>query len=238
MIGVDVQRIRRALGLRSEPQPELPAGRSPPRGPAARCPAAIRGAAATRARTRSDRAHRQPAPRAAAGRARSRAAVGTAAGPGGGASRRGPAAPATGHTGSAGTRAPPPRARGRQAHDARLAADRRGAGRAQVPATPAAPPGDIRAVRRLDERDLGVGVLPVGAARAARLVPPDALVRVHRADQRGHRHLRTRARLPRRQRADLRRRGRGGHLRIHRLRAGVVGVPRAGARTICTRARR
>jgi uncharacterized protein with von Willebrand factor type A (vWA) domain len=43
-----------------------------------------------------------------------------------------------------------------------------------------------------------LGVLPVGAARAARLVPQDALVRVHRAHLRGHRHLRARAQLPRR----------------------------------------
>ena len=95
---------------------------------------------------------------------------------------------------------PPPRARRRPAHDARLAADRRRAGRAQVPPAAPAAAGDLRPLRRLDERHLGLGVLPLGAARAARLVPPDALVRVHRADLRGHRHLRTRAQLQRRQR--------------------------------------
>ena len=59
VIGVDVQRIRRALGLRAEPQPELPRGRPAPRRPAARRAAPLRGAAAPRARTRADRAHRQ-----------------------------------------------------------------------------------------------------------------------------------------------------------------------------------
>ena len=38
-----------------------------------------------------------------------------------------------------------------------------------------------------------VGLLPLGAARAARLVSQDALVRVHRAHQRGHRGLRARS---------------------------------------------
>ena len=59
-------------------------------------------------------------------------------------------------------------------------------------------PGDLRAVRRLDERHQRQHVLPQRAARAARLVPQAALVRVHRADLRGHRGVRARARLPRR----------------------------------------
>ena len=40
-------------------------------------------------------------------------------------------------------------------------------------------------------RDLGLGLLPLRAARAARLVSQDALVRVHRAHQRGHADLRS-----------------------------------------------
>ena len=74
VIGVDVQRIRRALGLRSEPQPELPAGRPAPRGHAARGAAPLRGAPAPRARARPDRAHRGAAAVAPAQRARPRAA--------------------------------------------------------------------------------------------------------------------------------------------------------------------
>ena len=195
VIGVDVQRIRRALGLRAEPQPDLPRGRPAPRRAAARRAAPLRGAAAPRAGALADRAHRQPAAGAAARRARPRAAVGTARRPGGGAPRRRAAAPAPGDAGAADARAPPPRARRRAPHDARVAADRRRAGRAEVPPAPPATPGDLRAVRRLHERHLGVGLLPVGAARAARHLPQDALVRVHRAHLRGHRHLRTRAQL-------------------------------------------
>ena len=76
------------------------------------------------------------------------------------------------------------------------------------------------------------------AARAARLVSQDALVRLHRAHQRGHRRLRPRARLPRRVGGDRARRRRRRHQRLHRLRARVVGVPRRSSRTTCTRARR
>jgi hypothetical protein len=54
---------------------------------------------------------------------------------------------------------------------------------------------DLRPVRRVDVGDERERVLPVRAARAARLVSQDALVRVHRADLRGHRRLRPRARL-------------------------------------------
>ena len=204
VVGVDVQRIRRALGLRTEPQPELPAGRPAPRRAAARRAAALRGDAAPRARARADRAHADAAAVAPARRARPRAAVGPARRPRGRAPRRRPAAPAPGHAGRAERAAPPPRARRRPPHDARVAADRRRAGRAQVPPAAPAAPGDLRALRRLDERHLGVGLLPLGAARAARHVPPDALVRVHRADLRGHRHLRARAQLQGGQRRDRR----------------------------------
>ena len=195
VIGVDVQRIRRALGLRAEPQPELPAGGPPSRRAAARGAAPLRGAAAPRARARADRAHRQPAAGAAARRAGPGAALGPARGPGGRPPRGGPAAPEAGHAGTAGAGPSPPRPRGRAAHDARIASDRRRAGGAQVPPAPPSPAGDLRAVRRLHQRHLGVGVLPVGAPRAPRHVPQDALVRVHRAHLRGHRHLRTRAQL-------------------------------------------
>ena len=201
VIGVDVQRIRRALGLRAEPQPDLPPEDPRHDGPAARRAAALRGDAAPRARARADRAHRQAAARAPARGARPRAAVGPAGRPRGRAPRRGAAAPAAGDAGAADARPPQARAGRRAPHDARLAADRRRAGRAEVPPPAAQTPGDLRAVRRLHERHLGLGLLPVGAARAARHVPQDALVRVHRADLRGHRHLRARAQLQSRQRS-------------------------------------
>ena len=59
----------------------------------------------------------------------------------------------------------------------------------RLQATAPAPPRDLRAVRRLDERHERVGLLPLGPARAARLVSQDALVRLHRAHLRGHRRL-------------------------------------------------
>ena len=114
VIGVDVQRIRRALGLRAEPQPELPA-EDPrrdglPRDALRRFEALLR----RELERAPDRAHRQPAPGAAAGRARPGAALGPARRPRGRAPRRGAAAPAPGHAGPAGARPPPPRARGRR----------------------------------------------------------------------------------------------------------------------------
>ena len=74
VIGVDVQRIRRALGLRAEPQPDLPPEDPRREGLPRDAAAPLRGAAAPRARARADRAHRVAAARAAAQRARPRAA--------------------------------------------------------------------------------------------------------------------------------------------------------------------
>ena len=87
-------------------------------------------------------------------------------------------------------------------------------------------PGDLRALRRLDLGHLGERLLPQRPARAARLVPQAAQLRLHRADQRDHRGLRARARLPQDQRADQPRRRRRRRLRLHRLRAGLARVPR------------
>ena len=81
VIGVDVQRIRRALGLRAEPQPTCPTGDPRRDGAAARASARFEAAAAARARARADRAHAALPPGAAAERARPRAAVRAAAGP-------------------------------------------------------------------------------------------------------------------------------------------------------------
>ena len=132
-----------------------------------------------------------------------------------------------------------PRARRRAPHDARVAADRRRAGRAQVPPAAPAAAGDLRAVRRLDARDRGLGLLPLGAARAARLVPQAALVRLHRAHLRGDRRSSSASATSRRSREAIgARRRRRRHLRLHRLRARVDRVPRPRSRTTCTRARR
>ena len=99
---------------------------------------------------------------------------------------------------------------------------------------------DLRALRRLDLGEQRERLLPLGAARPARLVPQAAQLRLHRADQRGDRHLRARARLP----EDLGARLIGGRgrrrLGLHRLRPGLAGVRRGdrrGARTALDRDR-
>ena len=125
VLGVDVQRIRRALGLRTEPQPDLPAGRPAPRRRPPRAAAALRAAPAPRARARDDRAHREPAAEAPADRARPRAADRPDPGPGGRAPGRRPAQAPAGHPGPRAQGPQAPRPRRRPAHDAGLAADRR-----------------------------------------------------------------------------------------------------------------
>ena len=64
-------------------------------------------------------------------------------------------------------------------------------------------PGDLRPLRRLHLGHLGQRLLPLRPARAARLLPKTAQLRLHRADLGGDRGLRARARLPRDRRADL-----------------------------------
>ena len=86
----------------------------------------------------------------------------------------------------------------RAADDARLAGDRRRAAAPALPAEAPAPARDLRPLRRLDLGHLGQRLLPLGPARPARLVPQAAQLRLHRADLRGDRRLRARARLPRR----------------------------------------
>ncbi len=238
VVGVDVQRIRRSLGLRAEPQTELPA--DDPRHDGVPRDALRRFEALLRRELERAQIERNRVAAAvpAAQRARPRAALGAAAGPRRGAPRRRPAAPPAGHAGDAGPRPSPPRARRRAPHDARLAADRRRAGRAEVPAAPAPPPRDLRAVRRLHERHLGLGVLPLGAARAARLVSQDALVRVHRAHQRGDRHLRHRAQLPHGVRAHRPRTPGSPTCPATPTTGGCGRSSARWSRTTCTRARR
>ena len=125
VLGVDVQRIRRALGP-AHRAPARPARRRPPaRGRPARAAAPLRAAAAPRAGAGADRAHGEPAAQAAADRARPRAPHRADPGPGRRAPRGRPAQAPAGHPGprAQGPQAPCPRRR--PAHDARLAADRR-----------------------------------------------------------------------------------------------------------------
>ena len=122
------------------------------------------------------------------------------------------------------------RARRRPPHDEGLARDRRRAAAPPLPAEAAAPPRDLRPLRRLDLGEQRERLLPLGAARPARLVPQAPQLRLHRANQRGDRHLRARARLPEDLRAGLIRGRRGRRLRLHRLRAGVARVRRGDRR--------
>ena len=213
VIGVDVQRIRRALGLRAEPQPDLPPddprAEGLPRDAIRRFEALLR----QELERAPDRAHRGAAARAAAQRARPRAAQRAAAGPRRRAPRRRPAQAPPEDPGPGAARAQAPRPRRRAQDDARVAGDRRRAGR------PASTSRCARGARRSTccatsrrQRHERERLLPLRPARAARLVSQDALVRLHRAHQRGHRRLRARARLQGRQRGDRPRRRRRRHL--------------------------
>ena len=151
VIGVDVQRIRRPLGLRAEAQPDLPrttrAATASPRDGAP----PLRGAAAPRARARADRAHRAACRRRGRWSELDRALpTRPAPGPRRGAPRRRAAQAPADDAGHENTRPQAPRARRRAPHDARLARDRRRAGRPELPAAPPAAARDLRALRRLD----------------------------------------------------------------------------------------
>ena len=237
VIGVDVQRIRRALGLRAEPQPELPPEdprhEGLPRDALRRFEALLRRELE---RAQIERTGKLPPAR-----------------PLGELDRALPSGPladlAAVHRVVAqlrrrlATQGLQMRGHRKHAHvDVRRtmrASLQTGGVPVELQLPPPAPETarDLRPLRRLHERHLGLGLLPVGAARAARHVPQDALVRVHRADLRGHRHLRTRAQLQGRQRGDLQRR---------RASPTSPATPTTGAsgrssscrsRTTCTRAR-
>ncbi len=197
--------------------------------------APIRAAPAPRAGAGDDRAHRQAAALAAAGRARPHSSHQPHPGPGRGAPRGRPAEAPDRHPGPRAAGAQQRADRGRAPHDALLAGDRRRAAAAALPAEAPAATRDLRPLRRLDLRQQRQRLLPLGAARAARLVPQAAQLRLHRAHQRGHRHLRARARLPGDLGAGLVRRWCCGCLGLHRLRARLARVrarrsPRSSAR--------
>ena len=134
---------------------------------------------------------------AAARRARPRAADEPDPGPRRRPPRGRPAQAPPGDARPRAARAPARRGRRHAPDDARLARDRRRAAAPALPAEAPAPAGDLRALRRLDLGHLGERLLPLGPARAPRLVPQAAQLRLHRADLGGHRGVRARARLPR-----------------------------------------
>ena len=199
VLGVDVQRIRRALGLRTEPQPELPP-EDPrrdgiPREQLRRFEALLRRELE---RAQIERTGALPPKRPlTTSTARCRAGRLPISPP---STALSPSCAPARHPGHAGPRPPRHAHVDVRAHDARLAADRRRAGRAQVPPEAPTPARDLRALRRLDERHLRLRVLPVGAARPSRHVPQAALVRVHRAHLRGDRDLRSASATSSRQR--------------------------------------
>ena len=166
VIGVDVQRIRRALGLRSEPQPDLPPEDPRREGlPRDSCAASSSCCAASSSAARSSAPSScRPSARSTSSTARCRpaplqdlAAVHRVVAQ----LKRRLKTQGQEHRG-------PKRrvARRRAPHDARVAGDRRRPGRHQDQAGPPAPPGDLRAVRRLDHRHERVGVLPLSVMHA------------------------------------------------------------------------
>ena len=192
VVGVDVQRIRRTLGLQTRPAGER--RRGPAHRPRGHRP--VRAPPAPRARARRHRARRALPPSAPAGRARPHAANQPGPGP-----RR---------------RAPCGRAAEAQARHARPRASRAAQGTTAVdvrrtmrisletggvplrlkyrPKRPRRP--EIYVLCDVStSRHLGQRLLPLGPARPPRLVSQAPQLRLHRADLRGHRGLRARAGL-------------------------------------------
>ena len=179
MVGVDVQRIRRTLGLQ--------AGRARRRRRRRRRSTASRSRRFERhLRRELERAlierTAEDAAVAAAGRARPGAADEPDPGPGRRAPRGRPAQAPAGDARPRAARAPARRGGRHAADDARLAGDRRRAAAAALPAQAPAPARDLRPLRRLDLGHLGERLLPLGPARPPRLVSQAAQLRLHRAD--------------------------------------------------------
>ena len=154
VVGVDVQRIRRTLGLTTGPQQ----GTDGAAGAAADRPRAaepVRAPPAARARTRPDRAHPDPSPRAASGRARPRSADQPDPGSGGGPSRRLADEAAAGDARPGAARPLEEPGGRRAADDALLARDRRRPAPAPLQAEAAAAARDLRPLRRLHLGHLG-----------------------------------------------------------------------------------
>ena len=203
VIGVDVQRIRRSAG---PPGARRAAAR-------ARAPAAARprgrapSSSSTCAASWSGRRSSAPAsclPLAPAGRARPRASDQPRPGPRVGAPRRRAAEAPDRHPRPRAARPPQGRAWSTCAAPCaprwRRAACRCGCATGR--SAPAGPRSTCSATSR--PRSAAPASSSSRAARAPRLVPQAAQLRLHRADHRGHRHLRARARLP----GDLRARSR------------------------------
>ena len=168
VLGVDVQRIRRALGLRTEPQPDLPADDPRRDGhPSASSCGAFEQQLRRELEREPDRADGEPAAEAAAERSRPRAADRADPGPRGRApGGRAAQAPAR-HA-----RATSCKGAKRHAHvDVRRtmrASLQTGGVPVELKYRPHRPrrPGDLRAVRRLDQRHERQHVLPVSVLHA------------------------------------------------------------------------
>ena len=225
MIGVDVQRIRRTLGLKGEKRSaELP----DPDPRAARAAPGVRAPRAARARAPADRAHAGAAARQAAARARPRAAVEPRPGPRAGAPHGGPAEAAARHAGPRAARPAALVAGGRAPHDARLAPDRRRAARPEVPPAPPAAARAVRALRRVHERhERSVFFLSVLHALHDQFRKLRSFVFVERISEVTDVFERERS-FAAVSRRDRHRRRRGRRVRLHRLRARLARVPRQG----------
>ena len=229
-------RARPALRAR---RPAAARPRRPPAAAHARPDPPLRAAPAARARARADRAHAGAAAGAAAERARPRAAVRARC-------RTSPPCTASSRSSSAGSR---PRAT-RRAGASATRTSTCGA-RCAPRCRPAASRSCSSTARGGPKRpelyvlcDVSTSVTSASvfflqrAARAARRVPQDALVRVRRADLRGHRGLRARALLQGGLGRDLAGRGRRRRLAATPTTgaSGASSSPRSP--TTCTRARR
>ncbi len=200
-----------------------------PRRPAARRAAPLRGAAAPRARARADRAHGQPAAGAAARRARPRAALRAAGGPRRRAPRRRAAAPAPGDAGkrrcaaTASTRtstcaarcAPRCRPAACRSSSSSARADRNGRRSTCCATSRRASPRPRSSSSRCCTR------CTTRSARCARSCSSSGSPRSRTSSN-------TSATSKPSASAIGSRRRRRRHLGLHRLRARVVGVPRAG----------
>ena len=159
VVGVDVQRIRRTLGLQAggrDADGEAPAlDREQIQ--------AVRAPPAPRARAGADRADREAAALAAAGRARPGAADEPDPGPRRRPPRGRPAQAPAGDARPRAARAPPRRGGRHAADDARLARDRRRAAAAALPTEAPPPARDLRPLRRLDLGHLGERLLPLAS---------------------------------------------------------------------------
>ena len=154
-------------GCEANPRASCPTDDPRHRRPAPRADPSLRAASAARARAGADRPDGHAPAEAAAQRSRACAAERPGRRPRRRAAGRRPAQTPPRDAGPRAAGPSAPRPRRRAPHDARLAADRRRAGRAALPPASAPTTRDPRPLRRLDQRDEREHVLPQRPARAA-----------------------------------------------------------------------